>query len=53
MGMSDQKVEVSHLFFVDDTLFFCKPDKRMILNLRGVLLYFQAVSGLNINLNKS
>lgn len=46
-------MEISHLFSSDDTLIFCQPDEEMILNLRCVLLCFQAVLGSNINLNKS
>lgn len=53
VGKGDNKVEISHLFFVDDTLVFCQPHERMILNLKCVLLSFQAVYGLNIELNKS
>lgn len=45
-------MEVSHLFFKDDTDIFCQPDKEMVLNLCGILMYFQAVSGLYINLEK-
>lgn len=44
---------MSYLFFVDDTLICCKLKEEMILNLRCILLCFQALSRLNINLNKS
>lgn len=43
--------EVTHLFFVDDSLIFWQPDEKIILNLRCVLLCFQSVSELNINLS--
>lgn len=42
----------SHLFFADDSLVFCKPKADMLLNLRYILLCFQAVSGLKINFGK-
>lgn len=45
--------EVAHLFFMDDNLVFYEPEERAILNLRCVLLSFQVVSELNINLIKS
>lgn len=50
---NNQKVEMSHLFFPDDTLIFCEAKEEMVQNLGAVLLCFQAVPGLNINLNKS
>lgn len=49
----DNSMVVTHLFFADDTLIFCKPDLRNLLHLRCIFLCFQAVSGLKINLNKS
>lgn len=48
-----EKVEKTHLFFVDDSLIFCESDAGMLLNLWCILLCFQAVSGLKINLRKS
>lgn len=53
MGRGDQQVELSHLFFTDDILSFCQLDENMILNLKCVLLCFQAISRPNIHLNKS
>ena len=44
---------VSHLLFADDTLIFCKADLDQILILRMILIWFEAVSGLKINLGKS
>lgn len=53
VGKSDRKIEISHFFFTDDTVIFCQPDEKMLMNLRCVLLCFQAVSGLNSNIQKS
>lgn len=53
VGRGDNSMVVTHLFFADDTLIFCKPDLKNLLHLRCILLCFQAVSGLKINLNKS
>ena len=44
---------VSHLLFADDTLIFCKDEVRELACLKDILLCFQAVSGLKINMEKS
>ena len=46
-------VEVSHLLFVDDALIFCETSKDQLLHLHWVLMWFEAISGLKINLEKS
>ena len=43
----------SHLLFADATLIFCEPNLEQILILRMILIWFEAVSGLKINLGKS
>lgn len=53
VGRSGVSTKISHLFFANDTLIFCQLELRSLLHLRCVLLYFQAVSGLKINLNNS
>lgn len=44
---------VSHLLFADKTLIFCDTDLDQLLLLRMVLIWFEAVSSLKINLGKS
>ena len=44
---------VSRLFFADDNLIFCDADLKQILILRMILIWFEAVSGLKINLGNS
>lgn len=44
---------VSHLLLANDTLIFCGSNMEQIGNLKCVLLFFKAVSGLKINLGKS
>ena len=44
---------VSHLLFADDTLIFCNADLEQILILHMILIWFEAISSLKINLGKS
>jgi hypothetical protein len=43
----------SHLLFADDTLIFCDASSSKIRSLRSLLLLFEVVSGLKVNLAKS
>uniref|UniRef100_A0A7C9ALA2 Reverse transcriptase domain-containing protein n=1 Tax=Opuntia streptacantha TaxID=393608 RepID=A0A7C9ALA2_OPUST len=52
-GSNVEELKVSHLLFADDTIVFCDYDCEQIVNLRCLLIWFQAVSGLRINLSKS
>lgn len=45
--------KVTYLFFTDDLILFYKLNEKVMFNLKCVLLSFQAVSSLNINLTKS
>ena len=44
---------ISHLLYVDDTLLFCEANKDQLKFLSWILMWFEAVLGLRINLNKS
>ena len=47
------RTRVSHLQFVDDTIFFSRASLEELQALKLILLVFGCLSGLRINLNKS
>jgi hypothetical protein len=54
VGSSGQdRVNVSHLLFADDTLVFCGANTSQIRHLGALLVCFEAVAGLKVNLSKS
>uniref|UniRef100_A0A2N9H476 Reverse transcriptase domain-containing protein n=1 Tax=Fagus sylvatica TaxID=28930 RepID=A0A2N9H476_FAGSY len=46
-------LRVSHMLFADDTLVFCGASRDQLYHLKGVLMCFEAVSGLHVNMGKS
>ena len=44
---------ISHLLYADDTLLFCGANKDQLMYLSWILMWFEALSGLRINLDKS
>ncbi|RVW43795.1 hypothetical protein CK203_074062 [Vitis vinifera] len=47
------RTRVSHLQFVDDTIFFSNSREEELQTLKSLLLVFGHISGLKVNLNKS
>jgi hypothetical protein len=47
------RVNVSHLLFADDTLVFCEANESQIRHVGALLVCFEAVAGLKVNLSKS
>ena len=52
-GRSEEGILISHLLFANDTLVFCKPLQDQLTYLSWLLMWFEAASGLRINLEKS
>ena len=52
-GGSRTSLNISHLFFADDTIVLCEASKEQVSHLSWILFWFEAASGLRINLAKS
>ena len=52
-GRSSDGVLVTHLLFVDDTLVFCEASQDQMTYLSWLLMWFEVISDLRINLDKS
>ncbi|RVW88799.1 hypothetical protein CK203_034657 [Vitis vinifera] len=52
-GKSGEGVQISHLLFADDTLVFCQANQDQMTYLSWLLMWFEVVSELRINLEKS
>ncbi|RVW89870.1 putative ribonuclease H protein [Vitis vinifera] len=52
-GRSGDGAVVTHLLFADDTLVFCEASQDQMAHLSWLLMWFEAISGLRINLDKS
>ena len=46
-------LNISYLFFADDIVVFCEANKEHLTHLSWILFWFEAASGLRINLAKS
>ncbi|XP_050280616.1 uncharacterized protein LOC126721610 [Quercus robur] len=46
-------LHISHLLFVDDTILFCDASKEQLLHIHMVLIFFEAITRLKVNVGKS
>ena len=46
-------MDISHLLFLNDTLVFCEPSLDQLTYLSWVLIWFETILGLRVNLDKS
>lgn len=50
--VGNESVSVPHLQFADDTILFCAASQVFVTNLRLVLLCFERISGLRVDMDK-
>ena len=53
LGRNGKGLEISYLLFAEDTLVFCEATSSQVTYLSWLLMWFKAISGLKINLDKS
>ena len=52
-GRNGEGMVLSHMLYADDTIVFCGANQDQMMYLSWLLMWFEAISGLRINLNKS
>ena len=52
-GRDGRELVISHHLYADDTVLFCEANSEQLMYLGWTLMWFEAYSGLKINLSKS
>ena len=52
-GKGGEGVKISHFLFADDTLIFCMANEDQVIFLSWLLMWFEVISRLKVNLDKS
>ena len=52
-GRRGEGVQITHLLFANDTLVFCEAREDQLTHLCWLLMWFEALSGLKVNMEKS
>ena len=50
---SQRGLHISHLLFADDTILFCDASREQLLYIRMVMIFFETIIGLKVNIGKS
>ena len=53
VGRDGGELTISHLLYANDTIMFCDANPEQLMYLGWTLMWFEAFSGLRINLSKS
>ena len=53
VGRVERGINISHLLFADETILFCDATREQLLYIRMVLIFFEAIAGLKVNVGKS
>jgi hypothetical protein len=53
LAIAQNAPKISHLFFADDSLIFCKANKEEAAHLKAIFEEYQRISGQQINMDKS
>ena len=52
-GRDGRELVISHFLYADDIVLFCEANSKQLMYLGWTLMWFEAYSGLKMNLSKS